>query len=157
GFGENGGALFQDVNGSQPTPGTSNPNAIVFASFVSMGNGGIPQTPETLTFYPPITYLQFDATTLGIDCMGTALVTVSGFAADSTPVGSSTTSIPADGITIQTTFTAPATTVVLTSSHSCGTSGLFAGVEIFTVDNMGFTIVGTGSPSKCAQGAIDAA
>jgi hypothetical protein len=155
GFGENGGALFNFQQA--PTPGISEPNTIVFASFVSMGNGGIPQTPETLTFYPPISYLQFDATTLGQDCQGTAIVTVSGFAADSTPVGSSTTPIPVAGITIQTTFTAPATTVVLTSSHSCGTSGLFAGVEIFTVDNLGFTIVGTGAPSKCAQSAIDAA
>ena len=155
GFGENGGFLF-DLN-EAGTPGISDPNTLVFASFFSMANGGVPQTPETLTFYPPITSLQFDATTLGIDCQGTANVTVQGFDASQALVGSSTTNIPVDGITIQTTFSAPATTVVLTSGHACGTSGLFAGVEIFTVDNMGFTIVGTGTPSKCAQGAIDAA
>ncbi len=155
GFGQNGGFLF-DL-GSPNTPGISEPNTLVFASFFSMANGGVPQTPETLTFYPPITSLQFDATTLGIDCQGTANVTVQGFDASQAPVGSSTTNVPVEGLTISTEFSAPATTVVLTSGHACGLSGLFAGVEIFTVDNMGFTIVGTGTASKCAQGAIDAA
>ena len=155
GFGENGGVIFANI--SPNTPGISDPNSMIFASFVSMGSGGIPQSPETMTFYPPITHFQFDGTTLGLDCMGTMAVTLQGFDASQALVGTSTTTIPVGGLTVSVDFSAPATTVVLTTTHSCGTSGLFAAVEILTVDNIGFSIVGTGTASKCAQGAIDAA
>src|SRR5262249_57651404 len=123
------------------TPGISDPNTLIFASFFSMANGGIPQTPETLTFYPPITSFQFDATTLGIDCQGTAAVTVQGFDDGSNLVGSSTTTVPVEGITIITSFSAPATTVVIPNSHRCGLSVLFASVAIFTLFTLPLSIL----------------
>src|SRR5262249_59197756 len=96
GFGQNGGFLF-DLQ-TPGTPGISDPNTLIFASFFSMANGGIPQTPETLTFYPPITSFQFDSTTLGIDCQGTAVVTLPGFDHGRNLVGSTTPAPPLPGL-----------------------------------------------------------
>ena len=83
-----------------------------------MANGGIPQTPETLTFYPPITSLQFDATTLGIDCPGDrSTSTVQGFDASQSPGRQQHdgTSRSRASRSSRPRSRAPATTVVLTS------------------------------------------
>src|SRR5262249_59002416 len=95
GFGQNGGFLF-DLQ-TPGTPGISDPNTLIFASFFSMANGGIPQTPETLTFYPPITSFQFDATSLGIDCQGKAASTIHGFEAGGDVVARRTEDAPHEG------------------------------------------------------------
>src|SRR5262245_16795576 len=156
GFGQNGGTLLGTGEGAG-LPEISPPNFVVFISAFPMANGGLPQTPEILDFYPPITSMQFDTGTGGIDCSGTMAVTVQGFDASSSPVGSVTAPVPLSGGTVQATFSAPASQVVITSTHTCGPPGfIFHGVEIFTLDNLAFTPQASAA-SKCAQGAMDAA
>jgi len=107
-----------------------------FASIFPVVTGGLAQSPETLSFYPTITSVQFDASTLGADCAGRSIVTVRGFAPGGSLLASSTTPIPTDGITLALTFPAPgADTVVVSSSHTCGEPGtIFDGVEVFSMD-----------------------
>jgi hypothetical protein len=163
GFGQNGGALLGTAEGTG-LPELSPPNFVVFISAFPMQNGGLPQTPEILSFYPPVTSVQFDTGTGGIDCSDpgaglptTMILTVQGFGPGSTPVGSITRPASLDGATIQITFSAPAEVVRVTSTHTCGPVGfLFHGVEIFTIDNLAFTPVASAA-SSCAQLAMDAA
>jgi len=155
GFGLNGGARTQAF-GSVPTGAISPPNVLYFIGIGTMLDGGLQVTPEFLTFSPPIGSLQFDLTTLGVDCEGTMSVTEQAFASDGTPVDESTTVIPIDGITVARTFSTPVTNVTLTSSMTCGTS-LLKGVELFTVDNLAFTPAASGFHSDCESLVIDAA
>jgi hypothetical protein len=154
GFGLSGGGLI-DAGCGYGAPATSPPNIMGFASIITMGNGGVEQSPETLDFYPPIVSLQFDTFTFDF-CEGTNSLFARAFAADGTFLGAISV-VNGSPQTIQMTFpSTPASRVVITSSKTCGTD-LFKGVETFALDNIAFVRVGTGVPSKCAQGEIDAA
>ncbi len=50
-----------------------------FVSAFPVTSGGLAQSPEFLTFYPPISHFQFDTGTLGADCAGASIVTAQGF------------------------------------------------------------------------------
>ena len=131
-----------------------------FISAFPLANGGLPQSPETLSFYPPITSIQFDSGTGGGGeddiCDGTMILFVDGFAADATPVGHITQD--AHQGTVSLSFSAPATRMVISSTHTCGPPGfLFFGVEIFTVDNIAFVTEASGQPSQCAKDQTNAA
>ena len=152
GFGQNGGGLVSYDNPGKTTP----PNWMLFASIATMQNGGLMQSPETLSFYPPATSLQFDSSTISADCEGTMSLIIHAFAADNSPLGTTTQVLLPDAMTISLTFPPPgAARVVITSTHTCGT-GLFTGVEIFSIDTIAFVTAPTPA-SKCAQEAIDAA
>ena len=86
GFGQNGGGLT-NFFGTNDNGAVSEPNVLYFISIGNMQNGGLMQSPETFSFYPAISSLQLDFTTLGFDCMGTMAVTVQGFAADNSAGG----------------------------------------------------------------------
>src|SRR5262249_12715841 len=62
GFGPNGGAVF-NLSGStgDATAFLSPPNPLTFVSIPFNTAGGLVQSPETLSFYPPITSFQFDS------------------------------------------------------------------------------------------------
>ena len=154
GFGLSGGGLI-DAGCGYGAPATSPPNIMGFASIITMGNGGVEQSPETLNFYPPIVSLQFDTFTFDF-CGATNILFAQAFAEDGTFLGG-TSVVNGSPQTIQLTFSSmPASRVVITSSKTCGTD-LFKGVETFALDNIAFVRVGTGMPSKFAQGEIDAA
>jgi hypothetical protein len=53
GFGQNGGAVLGTGEGIG-LPEISPPNFLVFVSAFPMQNGGLPQSPEFIDFYPPI-------------------------------------------------------------------------------------------------------
>jgi hypothetical protein len=131
---------------------------MLFASAFPMLNGGLPQSPEIMNFYPPITYLQFNSGTLQIDCSNTMELFVEGFAADGTSFGVLNVPLPIEGITAALNFPEPgASKVVVTSTHTCGPPGfLFHGVEVFSIDNLAFINVAP-NVSKCGQGILDAA
>src|SRR5262249_23003527 len=113
--------------------------------------------PEIMDFYPPVTAMQFDTGTGGIDCSDTMAVTVQGFDASSNPVGTVNAPVPLSGGTVQVTFSAPASRVIITSTHSCGPPGfIFHGVEIFRPTTLASTPQASAA-SKCAQSAMDAA
>ena len=158
---QNGGGIL-GTGGFAPLPEISPPNFMLFLSAFPMLNGGLPQSPETLSFYPPVTSVQFDIGTLGFNCSDgavatTSVVTAQGFDAGGTLVGSDTQPAVIEGATILLTFSAPAVQVLITSTHTCGPPGsLFHGVELFTLDNLSFTPVASAA-SKCAQGQTDAA
>ncbi len=159
---QNGGGIF--AAGQQGPPEIEGNNIMLFVSAFPLLTGGLPQTPETLTFYPPITAFQFDTGTVGISCADedaglatTMVLTVQGFDAGGTLVGSATHPVVIEGSTVQLSFTSPAEKVVITSTHTCGPpSFLFHGVELFTMDRVSFTPVASAA-SKCDQGTIDAA
>jgi hypothetical protein len=156
GFGRNGGARTQFF-GSVPTGAASLPNVIYFLGIGTTQTGGLMTTPEFITFDPPVSTLQFDLTTLGFDCEGTLAVTADAFATGGALVESRTTVVPLDGITVAMSFPDPGVDrVILTSTKTCG-SQLFIGVELFTLDNVAFTPVGSGNRSVCARKALDAA
>jgi hypothetical protein len=156
GFGRNGGARTQFF-GSVPTGAASLPNVLYFIGIGTTQSGGLMVSPEFITFDPPIGTLQFDLTTLGFDCEGTMAVTTDAYAPGGALVETRTTVIPIDGITEAFTFPDPGVErVVITSTGTCG-SMLFVGVELFTIDNVAFTPVGSGEQSVCARKAIDAA
>jgi hypothetical protein len=149
GFGRNGGAVLGtgEIIG---LPEISPPNFLVSVSAFPMANGGLPQSPEFIDFYPPITSMQFDTGTAGIDCQGTMVLTVQGFRCGRR-VGRKRHGTGArrgrDG-TAQ--LLGPASRVAITSTHTCGPPGfLFHGVELFTIDNLSFTPVASAA-SKCA-------
>ncbi len=158
GFGQNSGGLFNPAFNPEEVPYISLPNNIYFLSAFPVVTGGLAQSPEFLTFYPPIQYFQFDTGTFGIDCMGASIVTIQGFAHDGTLLDSDTQTADMAGETLSLTLPPPgAEQVVVTSSHSCGVPGdLFFGVEIFSMDNVAFVSVAQPA-SKCAQGLDDAA
>jgi hypothetical protein len=139
-------------------------NFMLFLSAFPLLNGGLPQSPETLTFYPPITAFQFDTGTFGIDCsdsgtgqVTTSVLTVQGFAPDGTLVASVTQPVLIDGSTVKLDFASPVEKVVITSTHTCGPQDfLLHGVELFTMDRVSFTPVAAPA-SSCAQQAMDAA
>src|SRR5262249_17087128 len=139
-------------------------NFMLFLSAFPLLNGGLPQSPETLTFYPPITAFQFDTGTFGIDCsdpdaglVTTSILTVQGFAPGGTLVNSVTQPVLIDGATVKLTFASPAEKVVITSTHTCGPQDfLLHGVELFTMDRVSFTPVAAPA-NACAQGSMDAA
>jgi hypothetical protein len=155
GFGESGGAIVnQDSNFGFPA--VSPPNFLGFASIITMQNGGILQSPETLTFSPPIISLQFDVFGLGPDlCGDDEVLTVEAFDPSGTSVAM-VTQVVGEPTTVQMTF--PPTgveRVLFTSTHTCGDS-LFKGVEAFTLDNVAFVGVGS-EASRCAQVGLKAA
>src|SRR5262249_50733503 len=139
----------QDIEGN---------NFMLFLSAFPLLNGGLPQSPETLTFYPPITAFQFDTGTFGIDCsdpstgqVTTSILTVQGFAPGGTLVGSVTQPVLIDGATVKLAFASPVEKVVITSTHTCGAPDfLLHGVELFTVDRVSFTPVAAPA-NACAQ------
>ena len=155
GFGENGGARTQFF-GSVPNATVSLPNVIYFIGIGTMLSGGLQVSPEFITFDPPISFLQFDLTTLGFDCEGTMAVTTQAFAPGGAPVLENTTVIPIDGTEVALNFPTPVASVTITSTQTCGTS-LFKGVELFTIDNVIFTAAASGVESDCASKVITAA
>ena len=156
GFGKSGGGLINgNCNYGNNGVAVSPPNLMGFATIINYPNGGAEISPETLTFYPPITYLQLDTFTFSDICEGTNMFFANAFAEDGTPVGN-TSFVNGDPRTVQFTFSpTPAQKVVITSNKTCGNS-LFKGVETFTLDNIAWISVPSGA-SKCAQGEIDAA
>jgi hypothetical protein len=156
GFGQNSGGLFNPDFGTPGIPAISPPNVMYFVSAFPVVTGGLAQSPETLTFYPAISHFQFDTSTLGADCEGTMVVFVNAFDADGNLVGSSSTTATSNGETISLDFATPATRVVVSSTHTCGTSGLFVGVEVFSMDNVAFVPVAQPA-SRCVQSILDAA
>jgi hypothetical protein len=158
---QNGGGIFAAANGLPETEGN---NVMLFVSALPLLNGGLPQTPEILSFYPAITAFQFDTGTVGIDCSDpdaglatTMVLTVQGFAPGGTLVGSVTQPVVIQGSTVKIGFASPVEKVIITSTHTCGPpSFLFHGVELFTMDRVSFTPVASAA-SKCAQSSIDAA
>ncbi|HZP42589.1 MAG TPA: hypothetical protein VFD84_13915 [Candidatus Binatia bacterium] len=94
------------------------------------------QTPETLSFYPPVSLLQFDTGTAGFDCMGDMVLFIEGVAPGGASLGTTSWVLPVAGETITLDFPPPGAEKVV-SSHTCGPEGsLFHGVEVFTVDNI---------------------
>ncbi len=140
GFGQNSGGLYNPSFGPGEAPYISPPNNIYFLSAFPVITGGLAQSPEFLTFYPPIQYFQFDTGTFGQDCQGASVVTIQGFAHDGTLLGSTTLTATVEGETLALTLPPPgAERVVVTSTHSCGLPGdLFFGVEVFSMDNVAF-------------------
>ena len=159
GFGQNAGGLVNPDFGQPPPPWFSPPNIVYFVSIFPVATGGLAQSPETLSFYPPVTSFQFDSSSLNVDCAGTSVVTVRAFAPGGTLLGTVSVPVTPDGQTLAMTFPAPgAEKVVVSSSHTCGPPGtLFNGVEVFSMDNVAFVSSSLGVASKCAQSAIDAA
>jgi hypothetical protein len=138
-------------------PYISRPNNLYFVSAFPVVTGGLAQTPETLSFYPPILSFQFDTGSLGADCGGTSIVHAQGFDASNVSVGTASVTASLEGNTLAITFSAPASKVVVTSSHTCGPPGsLFFGVEVFSMDNIAF-VPEPAAASQCAQAIIDAA
>ena len=157
GFGQNSGGLFNPSFNPSDVPAISLPNVLYFVSAFPVVTGGLAQSPETLTFYPPVQSVQFDISSLGVDCQGTSIVTAQGFAPGGASLGSTSLEATPTGGTIALTFPSPgAEKVVVTSTHTCGTSGLFLGVEVFSFDNIAFVPVASPA-SRCAQGIVDAA
>ena len=159
GFGQNAGGLVNPDFGQPPPPWFSPPNIVYFVSIFPVATGGLAQSPETLSFYPPVTSFQFDSSSLNVDCAGTSVVTVRAFAPGGALLGTVSVPVTPDGQTLAMTFPAPgAEKVVVSSSHTCGPPGtLFNGVEVFSMDNVAFVSSSLGVASKCAQSAIDAA
>ena len=158
GFGENSGGLFNPSFDPADVPYISLPNVIYFVSAFPVITGGLAQSPEFLTFYPPISHFQFDTGTLGVDCAGGSIVTAQGFAHDGTSLGSVMLTATETGGTVALDFPSPgAEKLVVTSTHSCGPPGfIFFGVEIFSMDNVAF-VPEPQPASKCGQSLIDAA
>jgi hypothetical protein len=158
GFGQNSGGLFNPSFDPSEVPYISLPNNIYFLSAFPVITGGLAQTPEFLTFYPPISHFQFDTGTFGQDCQGASIVTAQGFDSGGNLLGSTTLTATTSGETIAVDFPPPgAHQVIVTSSHSCGPPGsLFFGVEVFSMDNVAF-VAEPQAASKCGQSLIDAA
>src|SRR5262249_38683024 len=146
-----------------PLPEIEGNNLMLFVSAFPLLTGGLPQTPETLTFYPAITAFQFDTGTVSISCADedaglatTMVLTVQGFGPGGALVGSVTQPVVVEGSTVKLSFPSPVEKVVITSTHTCGPpTFLFHGVELFTVDRLSFTPVAAPA-NACAQGSIDA-
>lgn len=136
GFGQNGGAVA-DVSGAGIN--STFPNVLVFVSIGMNQAGGLVSSPETLTFYPPVTSVQFDVSTADIlDCMGTQIVKAEGFAPGGASLGSTTAAPTIDGIqTMSLNFPPPgAEKVVISSPSLCVTElGTF---ESFWLDTIAF-------------------
>jgi len=157
GFGQNAAGLFNPSFTPSDVPYISLPNVLYFVSAFPVVTGGLAQSPEFLSFYPPILSFQFDTGSLGADCGGTSIVHAEGFDANNVSVGAASVTASLEGNTLAITFSAPASKVVVTSSHTCGPPGnLFFGVEVFSMDNIAFVPVAAGA-SQCVQGIIDAA
>ncbi|HZP42724.1 MAG TPA: hypothetical protein VFD84_14610 [Candidatus Binatia bacterium] len=165
GFGANGAPI---AGIAEDLPGESKPNVMIFVSAFPNGSGGLMQSPEIMSFYPPISHFQIDGGTSTIDCKGEQIF-LEAQDADGNTLASNATTIPAffdDGnpfpshteVTAALDIPAPgASKVILTTSHSCGDPGfLFFGVEVLIADNIAFVPVGTG-PSSCAGLALHAA
>jgi hypothetical protein len=152
----NGGGVVALGNGMLPE--ISGTNFMLFVSAFPMLNGGLPQSPEFLTFYPPVTSVQFDIGTFNIDCSNTMELFVEAFAPDGTSLGVTDAPVPITGSTVALSAPPPGIQkVVITSTHTCGPPGFtFHGVELFTIDNVAYIPVAS-NVSKCAQGALDAA
>ena len=157
GFGQNAGGLFNPSFTPSDVPYISLPNVLYFVSAFPVVTGGLAQTPETLSFYPPILSFQFDTGSLGADCEGTSIVHAEGFDANNVSVGTASVTASLEGNTLAITFSSPASKVVVTSSHTCGSPGqLFFGVEVFSMDNIAF-VPEPAAASQCVQAIIDAA
>ena len=157
GFGQNAGGLFNPSFSPSDVPYISLPNVLYFVSAFPVVTGGLAQSPETLSFYPPILSFQFDTGSLGADCEGTSIVHAEGFDANNVSVGAASVTASLEGNTLAITFSSPASKVVVTSSHTCGSPGqLFFGVEVFSMDNIAF-VPEPAAASQCVQAIIDAA
>ena len=66
GFGQNAGGLFNPGFDAASVPYISLPNVLYFVSAFPVVTGGLAQSPETLSFYPPISHFQFDTGSLGV-------------------------------------------------------------------------------------------
>ncbi len=154
GFGQNGGAVA-DVSGAGIN--STFPNVLVFVSIGMNQAGGLVSSPETLTFYPPVTSVQFDVSTADIlDCMGTQIVKAEGFAPGGASLGSTTAAPTIDGIqTMSLNFPPPgAEKVVISSPSLCVTElGTF---ESFWLDTIAF-VPAPQPASDCAGLAVKAA
>ena len=163
GFGASGGVIFDLSNNGAPTPAISVPNAMTFASIQSTTEGGLAVSPETLTFYPPVTAVQFDSTTVGLNCPTPEILTVSAFAPGGALLESRNVPLPPivegtpEGITIAFTAAPPGIgRLVVKAITICALSPQLQ-LEAFTIDNVAFTAAGSGTGSKCAQSGLDAA
>jgi hypothetical protein len=168
GFGNSGGVVLNLGNGGAgaPTPAISPPNALTFAGIGQTTEGGLIASPETLTFNPPVTSLQFDVTTVGIDCAVQEVLQVDAFAPGGASLGSQSVTLPhvsfepdapPQGITIVSNFPAPgAERVVVTAPQQCALTPQLQ-LEAWTMDNVAFIATGSGVGSKCTQGILDAA
>jgi hypothetical protein len=163
GFGTNGGSVFLLGNGNLGNDDQqrfiSDPNALSFISLTSNTDGGLVSSPETLSFYPPITSLQFDVTTIGLDCVdsgGAQALTVSAFASGGGSLGSVQMDIPDSGATFSFSYPSGAAKVVVTGNKHCGPPGnLFDGLDLFSMDNVAYvSILPT---SKCGPSEMKAA
>jgi hypothetical protein len=165
GVGPSGGALaeFIDAGFVIPILGASPPNVLVFSSGFIMQNGGIVRSPETLSFNPPVTSLQFNTMTFSpCAASGSAQqLRIEGFAPGGGSFGGTTVSLrdPQDlpggadlgGQTLAFTFPPPgAERVVVSSAQLC--SGIF---ESWGMDNVAFVAIFP--PSKCAKAQLKAA
>jgi len=163
GFGASGGVIFDLSNNGAPTPAISPPNALTFASIQSTTEGGLAVSPETLTFYPTVTAVQFDATTVGLNCPTPEILTVSAFAPGGALLESRNVPLPPivegtpEGITIAFTAAPPGIEKLVVKAITICALAPQLQLEAFTMDNIAFTTVGTGTASKCAQGGLDAA
>src|SRR5262249_4112500 len=145
----------QDIEGN---------NFMLFLSAFPFLGGGLPQSPEIITFYPPVAAFQFDTGTFGIDCSDpsvgaatTMALTVQGFSPLGTLVGSTTQPVTIDGATVKLTFTSPVEQVVITTTHTCGPQDfLLHGVELFTMGRVSITPIATPA-STCSEWSIDVA
>ena len=138
-----------------------------FIGIASTAQGGLATSPETLSFFPPITSLQFDVTTFNISCGAKQeVLKVDAFDANGVSLGTQSVPLPLlpdspppdfqQGITISATFAAPgASKVVVAATSLCGLSPQLQ-LEAFSIDNIGF-VPEPAAASKCAQEAIDAA
>ena len=164
GFGTNGGAVFLLGNGNLGDPAQqlfiSSPNALSFISITTSTAGGLVQSPETLSFYPPVTSLQFDVTTIGLQCGsgGGQLqgLRVEGFAPGGSSLGSTQVVIPDTGATFSFSYPSGAAKVVVTGTRHCGPPGnLFDGQDLWSMDNVAYvSILPT---SKCGPSEMKAA
>ena len=169
GFGNSGGIVvdYNFVGGGPPTLAVSLPNVLGFIGIASTAQGGLAVSPETLSFFPPITSLQFDVTTFNISCGATQeVLKVDAFDANGVSLGTQSVPLPLlpdspppdfqQGITISATFAAPgASKVVVAASSLCGLSPQLQ-LEAWSMDNVAFVSQPAGA-SKCTQEALDAA
>ena len=168
GFGNSGGIVvdFNFVGGGPPTLAVSLPNVLGFIGIASTAQGGLAISPETLSFFPPITSLQFDATTFNISCgANQEVLKIDAFDANGVSLGTQSVPLPLipdnpppdfqQGITLSATFPSPASKVVVAATSLCGLSPQLQ-LEAWSMDNVAFVSLPAGA-SKCTQEALDAA
>src|SRR5262249_56898666 len=78
GFGENSGGLFNPSFTPSDVPYISLPNVMYFVSAFPVDTVGLAQSPEVLTFYPPISHFPFYTGALRADSAGRRVVCPTG-------------------------------------------------------------------------------